>query len=595
MTAPPKLSVVMSTCNRRDVLVSRTLPAIFSQDLPVDEYEVVLIVDGATDGTGAALRELHPACALRIVEQPNRGLSASRNTGIGMARGELIIFIDDDIICRPDLFRRHVEAHTGPDPVVAHGSIFLALGSPASILTFANESWYQRYNSRLQAQGGALWPDGTYLISNSSIPRSLLLACGGLDENLLAKDDFELGWRLWKMGVRFQYLPAAMAYELSVKSSRSFLFNDGEAFGRSEVMLCRKHPDYRPRSDLLAGLATTGWWKRLPRRMVLQFPVSPAHLLMPPLGVCEKLCRFPVAQKAGLRLLEIGRRTEELRAALKESGSWKVFQNEFGKRLPVLLYHHVGPQRPGTPPDLTVSPQKFAQQVQWLARRGYQGIRPADWLRWYREGKGLPDKPVLLTLDDGYADLVDYALPILRRYGFGAAVYIVTGQLGGTNAWDEAKGSGTHRLMTAEQIRYWATQGIEFGAHSRTHADLTSLTSGELREEVLGSGSDLADLLGSRVVSFAYPYGFHNRAVDNCVRGAFDLAFLADDKAEGLNYLLTDPFQMRRTMVQPNDSLLDLELRARWGRNPILEFRAKLRLRTRLKSALRFIFGRGKT
>lgn len=103
MTAPLKLSVVMSTYNRRDVLVSRALPAIFNQDLPADEFEVILIVDGATDGTGGALRELHPAAALRIVEQPNRGLSASRNTGIGMAQGELIIFIDDDIICRPDV------------------------------------------------------------------------------------------------------------------------------------------------------------------------------------------------------------------------------------------------------------------------------------------------------------------------------------------------------------------------------------------------------------------------------------------------------------------------------------------------------------
>ena len=74
--------MVISTYNRRDALVSKCLPAIFTQDLPADEYEVIVIVDGSTDGTGAALRELHPACALRIIEQPNRGLSAARNTGI---------------------------------------------------------------------------------------------------------------------------------------------------------------------------------------------------------------------------------------------------------------------------------------------------------------------------------------------------------------------------------------------------------------------------------------------------------------------------------------------------------------------------------
>ena len=153
---------------------------------------------------------------------------------------------------------------------------------------------------------------------HSSIPRSTLLACGGLDETLLAKDDFELGLRLWKMGVRFQYLPDAVAYELSVKSWRSFLFRDGEAFGRTEVILCRKHPDYRGRSHLLAGLGTTVWWKRLLRRMVLQSPVSVAHLLTLPIWLCEKLCRYPLMQKTGLRLLEFGRRITEFRGALKK-------------------------------------------------------------------------------------------------------------------------------------------------------------------------------------------------------------------------------------------------------------------------------------
>jgi peptidoglycan/xylan/chitin deacetylase (PgdA/CDA1 family) len=341
----------------------------------------------------------------------------------------------------------------------------------------------------------------------------------------------------------------------------------------------------------LARFGKTVWRRRFLRQFVLRFPVSPAHFFNSPIWVCEKLCRFPVMQKAGLRFLGFARGIVELRTAVKEAGSWKALQHEFGMRLPVLLYHHVGPRRPGTIPGLTVSPERFERQVRWLARRGHVGIRPSDWVCWRREGKGLPDKPILLTFDDGYADIAEYALPVLRRYGFGAAVYIVTGQLAGTNTWDEVRGSGTHGLMTAEQIRYWATQGIEFGAHSRTHADLTTLSAKELAEEVIGSRDDLADLLGSRVVSFAYPYGFYNQAVVDCVRGAFDLAFVADDKREGLNHLLIDPYLLLRTMVQTNDSLLDLECRARWGYNPLLNLRARLRLRSRLKRVARSILG----
>jgi len=592
MTHPLKLSVVIPTCNRRDVLLQRTLPAIFEQDFQPDQYEVIVVVDGATDGTAEALRGLKPQCALQILEQPNRGPSVARNLGVAKARGEVLLFLDDDIICGPDVLRQHVEAHPDIEPVVAYGAISLAPGTPASVLKFANETWYKNYYGTLDSQGGLRWPKDVFLISNSSLRRSTLLTCGGFDETMPAKEDYELGLRLWKKGIRFVYLPEILAYEYFVKRSRHFLHKDGEIYGRTEVLMCRKHPDYRPRSEL-AKLGKWSWSTRLRRKLIAQSPVSLSFLVALPLWVCERLCRFRVMQRAGLRFLSTGRGIVELRSEVREAGSWKALQSEFGARLPVLLYHHVGPPQPGTLSSLTVSPQRFERHVRWLARRGYQGVCPADWLRWCHEGKGLPRKPVLLTFDDGYADLVEYALPVLRRYGFGAAVYIVTGQVGGTNAWDEAHGSGTFRLMTAEQIRYWATQGIEFGAHGRTHADLRTLTSDKLKEEILGSKSDLSSLLGSRVVSFTYPYGFYNESALDCVREAFDLAFIADDFNEGLNHLLADPHLLRRTMVQTNDSLLTLEFRARWGHNPFGNLRIRIGLRTRLKRAARSVLGGG--
>ncbi len=291
-------------------------------------------------------------------------------------------------------------------------------------------------------------------------------------------------------------------------------------------------------------------------------------------------------QKLGHRLLGTGRGVVEFRSAAREAGSWNALQSEFGKRLPVFLYHHVGPDQPGMVPGLNVSAQTFERHVHWLARRGYTGIRPADWVRWLREAKGLPNKPVLITFDDAYEDLAEYALPVLRKYGFGAAVYVVTGQVGGTNVWDQAHGFGVLRLMNAEQIRHWAGQGIEFGAHSRRHVDLTTLSPQELHDEVEGSGKDLESLLGSPIASFAYPYGFHNPAVVDCVRGAFDLAFIVDLEIEGLNSLGTDPHLLMRTLVPATDSVADTEYRARRGYSPIERLRARLRLRSRFKRAV---------
>jgi glycosyltransferase involved in cell wall biosynthesis/peptidoglycan/xylan/chitin deacetylase (PgdA/CDA1 family) len=596
-----KLSVVVPTRNRREVLIPRTLPAMFAQDMPTDEFEIIVVVDGATDGTAQALHELQTPCSLQIIEQQNRGPSAARNTGIRAAHGDLLLFIDDDIICSPQLFRQHVEAHADSEPAVVYGSLSIALDSPLSALKYANDSWYQKYYDHLNAQNGLKLPEDDYLISNSSMPRETLVNCGGFDETMTAKEDYELALRLWKIGLRFKYLPQATACEYFQKPVRYVLHNDGKTFGETDVLLSHKHPEYRPYSAL-AGLGKIRWWNRLRRRILAGLPVNPEGLLHLPLWICDKLCRFSIVRQVGRRLLGLGRGVVEFRSAARQIGSWRALQSEFGVRLPVLLYHHVGPQHPGTIRGLTVSAERFERQVRWLARRGYKGICPADWLRWRNEGKGLPDQPILFTFDDAYEDLAEYALPVLRSYGFGAAVYVVTGQLGGTNAWDEARGCGTLRLMTAEQIRFWASQGIEFGAHSRTHADLTSLSPQDLSDEVVGSGKDIEALLGSRVVSFAYPYGFHNQTVDNCVRSAFDLAFIADDRNEGMNHLQTDPHLLLRTMVQSDDSLVAMELRARWGHNPYLEMknhindlRARVALRTRLRRVAHSVMDRDKS
>ena len=106
-----KISVVIPTYNGRKVL-ARTLPNVLEQDLAPADYEVVVVVDGSTDGTVEFIRTLNPRpVRLRVVEQPNRGPGAARNTGIKAARGELVLLMDDDMLCDPDLARRHVAAH----------------------------------------------------------------------------------------------------------------------------------------------------------------------------------------------------------------------------------------------------------------------------------------------------------------------------------------------------------------------------------------------------------------------------------------------------------------------------------------------------
>jgi peptidoglycan/xylan/chitin deacetylase (PgdA/CDA1 family) len=250
-----------------------------------------------------------------------------------------------------------------------------------------------------------------------------------------------------------------------------------------------------------------------------------------------------------------------------------------GPQLSVLLYHNVGPLVPGTNRWLTVAPRRFQQQVRWLARHGYCGISAQQWLAHLRGQAELPRKPVMLTFDDGYRALGEHAFPVLEEYGFRAVVFIVTRLIGKTNAWDEAKGDVPMALLTADELRYWSQRGIEFGAHSRTHADLRQLGERELSDEVAGSRVDLEKTLGREVCSFAYPYGFWNDNVRAEVARNFPLCFSVDGK---LNDSTTDPLHIRRTMVLPLDTTTDIRFRAAMGWSPragMLSIAADLRNR----------------
>ena len=190
--------------------------------------------------------------------------------------------------------------------------------------------------------------------------------------------------------------------------------------------------------------------------------------------------------------------------------------------------------------------------------------------------------PLLITFDDAYAETAIHAFPTLHRYGFGAVVFAVTGQLGGTNTWDRQEpGAQSAPLMTTEDIRRWSRDGIDFGAHTRTHPSLTSLSRCEIEDEIRGSKHDLETLLDANVDCFAYPYGLHNDAAVDVATQTYRLAFTT---AEGVNGLTTPCHSYRRTAPAAQDTRLDLAWRVRTGTLPLTGPRSVLRIRSRTRA-----------
>jgi peptidoglycan/xylan/chitin deacetylase (PgdA/CDA1 family) len=254
--------------------------------------------------------------------------------------------------------------------------------------------------------------------------------------------------------------------------------------------------------------------------------------------------------------------------------------------LPVLTYHRIGEKESNLEPTLTVSPQQFGKQLRWLKEREYSTISGSELYEVIGGRAAIPSKPVLLTFDDAYSELCEYAFPQLLEYGFTCTVLVPTGLVGASNAWDEQRGWATIRIMSEQQLRWWSGKGIDFGSHTETHPDLTSCTTEEMESEFSRSRKFLEDLLQRPVMCLSYPFGEHNEAVNRAAASYFKIAFTTD---EGLNYPATNPLRIRRTMVRPADHEHAFSHRVLQGRSPFYDvrhWRARMRLGTHLRKFL---------
>jgi peptidoglycan/xylan/chitin deacetylase (PgdA/CDA1 family) len=164
---------------------------------------------------------------------------------------------------------------------------------------------------------------------------------------------------------------------------------------------------------------------------------------------------------------------------------------------------------------LSVSPRRFAAQLAWLERLGLRGVSVGALVAAMRAGRarGL----VGITFDDGYASVLENAVPELARRGFSATVFVISDRIGGKNEWDD----GTPwPLLSAAQIGELAAAGMEIGSHSATHTRLAGAGPEVLRAEIGGSRERLSRITDAEIRGFAYPYGDMDAAARRAVRDA---------------------------------------------------------------------------
>lgn len=218
------------------------------------------------------------------------------------------------------------------------------------------------------------------------------------------------------------------------------------------------------------------------------------------------------------------------------------------------MYHQIGEPAPKGSPyrSLIVHPAAFRRQMRWLRRFGYRGLSMRDILPYVRGEK--QGRVVGITFDDGYRNVYRNALPVLRECGFTATNYFVVRQLDGGNVWDYDKGIAHADLMSAEEMRDWAGQGMEVGSHTLDHPYLPKLSDAEAQLQIAASREELESLVDEPVTAFCYPYGGETARLREITRACGYTN--ATTTAGGLARADDDPFGLPRVTVARSTHLL---------------------------------------
>jgi GT2 family glycosyltransferase len=232
-----RVSVVMPTHNRLGRL-KEVIRGLEQQAYPLNDVEVIIVSDGSTDGTNNYLTNLQTQLRLRPVIQANAGPAAARNSGIAQATGEIVLFLDDDVVPHPQLIAEHLRIHDEQPNSVVLGPML----NPHNFRLLPWVSWEQAMLKKQYdaMQRGLYKPTARqFFTGNTSLPRQLLEQAGGFDERFRRAEDLELAYRLDEHGARFTFNPLAIGYHFAERSFRSWL-ETPYAYGRNDVVFAQE-------------------------------------------------------------------------------------------------------------------------------------------------------------------------------------------------------------------------------------------------------------------------------------------------------------------------------------------------------------------
>ncbi len=203
---------------------------------------------------------------------------------------------------------------------------------------------------------------------------------------------------------------------------------------------------------------------------------------------------------------------------------------------PILEYHTITNKPDPSSEIYNVPPAEFSAQLDYLQENGYTTITLNDFIKARRYGKNLPEKPIILTFDDGYADNYSEMLPILEAHGMTAVIFVITNEI------------GKHGYLTLDQLKDLQKRGVEIGSHTADHLPLVTLND-ELLDNQIRISKIFLEWNGlDPIGSISYPNGVYSPEIIEKLKAENYLAAVTGEA--GLNTLETDPYKLKRVHIR---------------------------------------------
>ena len=240
---------------------------------------------------------------------------------------------------------------------------------------------------------------------------------------------------------------------------------------------------------------------------------------------------------------------------------WRIPQSN--KKVRVLMYHsiseHVGKEKHN---KWRVKPKDFEKQMNWFYKNNWKSFTISELVKLDE----IPKKSFVVTFDDGFEDNFLNAFPILKKYNFKATIYLVPNQK--TNHWEEKNTSVLSNLLNNEQILQMQNSGlIEFGSHTLSHVNLSTINDEQLLNELKKSKEEVEKITNQECEAFAYPYGkFDDNIVNSVKRVGYKNATVVK---RGLFEQNDDVFTIKRVGILGTESFFDFLLKISRVRNKL--------------------------